>query len=213
MSRDWVDWHAPYDEPGSRLQRRLALVQQRFAEALDRCAPSPPGPIRVISMCAGQGRDVIDVLAAHARRADVVARLVELDERNVAVARSAAARHGLDQVDVVHGDASTSGAYAGAVPADVILACGIFGNVSDEDIARTVAFTPALCAPHATVIWTRHREAPDLTPAIRTWFERAGFQEEAFDAPAHTSFSVGTHRLARHPDPFEPGVRLFTFLR
>jgi hypothetical protein len=35
------------------------------------------------------GRDVIGVLAGHPRRDDVRARLVELDERNVAVARQA----------------------------------------------------------------------------------------------------------------------------
>ena len=34
------------------------------------------------------------------------------------------------------GDASTTSAYRGAVPADLVLACGIFGNVSDEDIQR-----------------------------------------------------------------------------
>ncbi|GHD35622.1 hypothetical protein GCM10010335_31060 [Streptomyces galbus] len=32
-------------------------------------------------MCAGQGRDLIGVLAGHPRRDDVRARLVELDEK------------------------------------------------------------------------------------------------------------------------------------
>jgi hypothetical protein len=33
----------------------------------------------VISLCAGQGRDLLGVLADHPRREDVRARLVELD--------------------------------------------------------------------------------------------------------------------------------------
>jgi hypothetical protein len=32
---DWVDWHRPYDEPGSNLARRLAAVQRELRRALD----------------------------------------------------------------------------------------------------------------------------------------------------------------------------------
>ena len=53
---------------------------------------APPGELRVVSMCAGQGRDVIGVLSQHPRRSDVRARLVERDERNVAVALDSASR-------------------------------------------------------------------------------------------------------------------------
>ena len=41
---------------------------------------------------------------------------------------------GLDQIDVVLGDASTTSAYEGMAPADVVLVCGVFANVSDDDI-------------------------------------------------------------------------------
>ena len=75
MSRDWREWHTAYDGD-TPLTQRLAIVQARIADALD---AAPPGPIRVISMCAGQGRDLLGVLADHPRRADVRARLVELD--------------------------------------------------------------------------------------------------------------------------------------
>ena len=58
--RDWRAWHEAYDDPGSQLARRLAAVQARIADALD---TAPPGPLRAVSMCAGQGRDLIPVLA------------------------------------------------------------------------------------------------------------------------------------------------------
>ena len=70
---DWTEWHKPYDDPDSRLARRLAVVQEHLGRALD----ERTGPVRLISMCAGQGRDVIPVLATHARRGDVTALLVE----------------------------------------------------------------------------------------------------------------------------------------
>jgi hypothetical protein len=142
----------------------------------------------------------------------VVARLVELDERNVEIARAAAREAGLDGVQVVAGDAGISDAYEGAVPADLVLVCGVFGNVTDADVARVIERLPELCAPGATILWTRHRFPPDLTPAIRGWFERCGFDEIGFDAPEGAFFSVGAHRMRGATRPLERGVQLFRFV-
>jgi hypothetical protein len=207
--RDWQEWHQEYDQPGSPLHRRLQIVQALIAEAFDRV---PPGPIRAVSLCAGQGRDLLGVLADHPRRGDVAARLVELDPRNAEAARAAALDAGLAAVEVVTGDAGSSDAYVGAVPADLVVACGIFGNVSDDDIAGTIAALPQLCAPSATVLWTRHRHPPDATPAIRDRFATAGFTELAFVAPPDTHFSVGAHQLTAPPQALVPGTRYFEFL-
>ena len=140
--------------------------------------------IRIISLCAGQGRDVIDVLAAHPRMGEVEALLVDLDPALVEFARRRAAEAGLgDRVRVEQGDASVCRSVAGFVPADLVLMCGIFGNVSGEDIAATIRALPAFCRPGANVVWTRHRRPPDATPGIRAQFAEAGFTEIAFDAP------------------------------
>ncbi|MGI8983392.1 MAG: SAM-dependent methyltransferase [Acidimicrobiales bacterium] len=205
-ARDWLDWHGDYDRAGSRLALRLEAVQAQVAGALDRAAP---GPLKVVSMCAGQGRDLLGVLAGHPRCSDVEARLVELDPRNVERARAAARHAG---VEVVEGDASTTSAYEGAVPADVVLVCGVFGHASDDDIRRIVEHLPTLCGPGATVIWTRGGHERDLRPAIRVWFADAGFEEMAFTAADAGGWGVGAHRLVAEPRPFEAGVRLFTFL-
>jgi hypothetical protein len=202
--RDWHGWHEAYDDPASSLARRLAIVQDGIRAALDRC---PPGPVRAVSVCAGQGRDLLGVLADHPRAPDVRARLVELDERNVAAAREVAS----SRVEVVAGDAALSDAYLGGVPADVVLICGVFGNVSDSDVERTVRLAPQLCAPGATVIWTRHRRAPDLTPSVRRWFVEARFEEVSFDAPPESAAAVGVARYAGAPVALRPGERFFTF--
>ena len=108
--------------------------------------------------------------------------------------------------------------YAGAVPADIILACGIFGNISEEDIRRTVEQLPSLSAPGATVIWTRgqRRDATIARTNARTiceWFVAAGFEELAFVEPENETFRVGAHRLIAEPRPFERSVRMFEFFR
>jgi hypothetical protein len=207
--KDWVEWHARYDDPGSALSARLRHVQARLSAAIDQ---APAGPVRLVSLCAGQGHDVIGVLADHPRRGEVAAVLVEADPRNAALARQRAAEAGLGQVEVRQADASRVGQFADALPASVLLLCGIFGNVSDSDIRRTATAAASLCAPGATVIWTRHRRPPDVTPRVREWFTAAGFDELGFDAiDGSAGVSVGAARL-RAPGPAVlPAEPLFTF--
>ncbi len=207
---DWLEWHQGYDDPSSALSARLEVVRGHLARALD---SAPAGQVRLVSLCAGQGRDVLGVLPQHPRRADVRALLVELDARNAEVARKGAAAAGLTQVEVRQADAGLVSSYEDLLPAHLLLLCGIFGNIADADIQRTAASAPALCAPGATVIWTRHRRSPDLTPKIRAWFADAGFEELAFD-PAEGSnlTSVGVNRLILDNGTTVPNERLFTFL-
>lgn len=205
---DWLGWHDPYADPDTPLSRRLRVVQGHIRSWL---VSHPDRDLRVVSACAGQGRDLLEVLAADPDAARVSARLVELDPRNADAAERSARASRIENVEVVRGDAGRVGAYLGALPADLVLMCGVFGNVSDEDVRRTVSALPQLCSPEATVIWTRSRRAPDLTPQIRRWFAEAGFAEVTFDAPDDVLFSVGVHRFAGEPQPPQAALRLFEF--
>jgi len=69
-----------------------------------------------------------------------------------------------------------------------------------------------LCAPGATVVWTRHRRPPDATPELRRRFTAAGFEEVAFSGPENAVFGVASFRFVGEPEPFRPHVRLFTFV-
>jgi hypothetical protein len=206
---DWVAWHDFYDDPSSGLSARLRVVTSHLAQAVD---AAPAGPVSVVSLCAGQARDVIGALSGHPRRDDVRAVLIEADPRNAALARGSAARQALTNVEVREADAGTVTSFADALPADVLLLCGIFGNLSDDDVRHTVKAAPALCRRGGTVIWTRNRRAPDLTQPIRAWFAEGGFDEVAFDALGDDAMTcVGAGRLARPSAAGPPGDRLFTF--
>ncbi len=113
--RDWYAWHAFYDNPRSAMSRRLSWVQDQIRAALDN---APAGPVRAISLCAGQRRDVVGALVGHPRRGDVTARPVELDPRNTAFAAAA----DLDNIEVVTGDAALARQYADMVPAELVVA-------------------------------------------------------------------------------------------
>ncbi|XVV14373.1 class I SAM-dependent methyltransferase [Actinoplanes sp. CA-131856] len=191
MTKDWVQWHEEYDIPGSSLARRLAVVQDHLRAAL---GPAP----KVISMCAGDGRDILPLLPAEGR-----ALLVEWDP---ALARRA---RGGTNVSVRNEDAGTIDAYLSFAAADIVLACGVFGNVSPGDVRRTIEALPMLLTPGGQVIWTR---AGDESTYVRACFAESGFDEVAFTEPADARFRVGTHRLSAAPTPPIPGTRLFRFL-
>jgi hypothetical protein len=206
---DWWEWHRQYDTPGSPLQIRTVVVHRRIREFLD---SRGPGLVRIVSPCAGQGRELLPVIASHPRRPEVRARLVELDARNVADACDAVEALRLDwNVDVVRADASVTDAYTGAVPADLVVMCGIFGCIDDADAQNTVELLPGLCASDATVVWTLQPEQIERAEQIRLWLEESGFREQSFESPRSDASWVGVNRFAGAVRPLKRGVRLFTF--
>lgn len=212
---DWVAWHRAYDDPDSSLARRLVVVRRRIAEALDELGSRAQ---RVLSLCAGDGRDLLPVLALRplaARPPDggPGAVLVEKDPALAAGARRRARVHGLSAVRVVVGDAGDPATFADFLPADLLLLCGIFGNVSRQDIVTTVAAVPAMLAPGGRVVWTCGARDPDPRPAVRQLFVEAGLTETSFDGDPET-FGVGTaHLPSAVPRPQPLPAALFTFLR
>ena len=234
MDSHWVRWHEAYEDTSSGLSRRLRGVQSMLGAALDGRPPAAPVPapapddptsaldtnpehIRIVSLCAGQGRDVIDVVATHPRGPEVSALLVELDPALAAFARARAAAAGAgvaERIRIVEGDASLARTYADAdaIPADIVLVCGVFGNMSPADITRTIQAMRGFCVPGGQVVWTRHRRPPDLTPAIRADFAATGFTELGFEAPEGTVMAIGRHRLDEATIPFDPDQVLFEFV-
>lgn len=207
---DWQAWHAPYADDSSPLARRRRVIQSHIRAWFD---ARPKAPVRVVSACAGDGRDLLEVLAERAATNQVSATLVELDPRNAAAAQAYAQDVGLEGIEVRCTDAGLSDAYVGAVPADLMLLCGLFGNISDADVTGTIAALPQLCAPDATVIWTRSRREPDLTSTIRRWLADRSFDEAAFTAPDGALFTVGVHVFGGQSEPLRLGEVWFRFVR
>jgi hypothetical protein len=206
---NWDRWHREYDSPTSSLSRRLEVVQRDLRRAL-----ASPGVRRLTTLCAGEGRDVLPVLAEHP---DVTALLVELDPTLSDRARATAAALGLSRVEVRIADAGATDTYLHVPPADVLTACGVFGNISTADVRRTIATLPSLLSPAGVVIWTRGRtdDGGDPSVEVRGCFARNGFTELSFTSPTDARFRVGVHQRtpgATAP-PLRPGGRLFTFIQ
>jgi hypothetical protein len=205
--RNYLSWHDQYDDPDSPLAWRLGVVRRLINGHLDRS----DGPQRVLSLCAGDGRDIIGVLQTRPDADRVAATLVEVLPELVSRARNSAA--GLP-VDVLEGDAGEIATFADAVPVDLLLLVGIFGNIAQDDIERTVRAASSLCRPGATVLWSRSRERGDLNGLIRGWFAECGFTELVYETyPKELQPSVGAVRYDGPAVDTPSSGRLFTFIR
>jgi hypothetical protein len=212
---DWSEWLEAYDDPASSLSQRLVAVREQLRRVL---AARGGQPTQLVSICSGDGRDTLPVIAASDAHVEAV--LVELDDSLGAAARRDADRRRLGHVDVRRTDAGSLDSFDGVPPADVFMACGVFGNITDDDLERTVQTLPQLLAANAAVIWTRGRPKTDPTrhdgdPAdmVRAVFARHGFDEEAFIRPDDADYRVGVHRFVGTPQQPTPGARMFRFMR
>ncbi len=210
---DWRAWHQDYDDPDSPVSHRLVAVRSRLASVLD----AGSGPLRLLSLCCGDARDTIPVVAGSDRSVSVT--LVELDPGLAGQAGEAAAAAGVE-VDVRVGDAGDPASYADVLPVDVLLLVGVLGNVSDEDVRTTIAAAASMVEPGGVVIWSRSNrfrttathDVPDPALWVRGLFEEAGFDTLEYVVPADEAWRLGVGRL-RTPSSAALPERLFGFIR
>lgn len=206
--RDYQQWHRQYDDPASGLSWRLAQARGYLRDELDRTN----GPRHVVSAGSGDGRDLLGVLSGRPDADRVHATLIEFDPQIADDARTASAD--LPRVTVRTADAGHTEAYRDAVPADIVLLVGVFGNVSDADLDRTIDATPQLCAAGALLVWSRSIGDVDRNDGVAARFAGLGFDEldyAAFDGAQRPA--LGALRFTGEPRALVAGRRLFTFVR
>ena len=140
-------------------------------------AEAPAGPVTVLSICGGQGRELIGALEDHPRRDDVRGRFVELDADNTAFASRWAAEAGLTGLEIVTADASLGASYDGLAPADLVVISGVFGHLSTSDRLHLIDFTRQLCHPGAGIVWTSHLSNDGPAEWLRRAFLERRFEE------------------------------------
>jgi len=208
MDWDWKEWHHEYDDPGSELSQRSRLVQEQVAATV---FALPPGPVTVVSICGGQGRELIGGLEHTDRRDDVGGRLVELDAANVVVAREHADAMGLSGLEIRQADASISNSYAGLPRADLVVLSGVFGHLSLKDRRSTIGFLPQICRTGATVLATTYEVQPERTTELREIFSSVGFTETGWAVTPANTFGLLVERFDGEERQLETDARLFRF--
>jgi hypothetical protein len=208
--RDYVEWHKKYDDPSSPSSLRLRMIQAMLTKVLAANA----GPLRLLSLAAGDARDILDVLEQ--RPADVpriAGRMIEILPELVATAQSRIAAIG-SPLEMVEDDAGDPQNLIGHIPADVVLLIGIMGNVSDDDDDYLADVVASFCAPGALMIWSRGHDNVEMVRRIRGRLADAGFVDQRFWPVPNGTYGLGTARWPDKPTPPLPMDRkLFTFIR
>ena len=141
----------------------------------------------------------------------VEAVLIELDQALADQARATAAAARLRNVEVRHADAGDPASSRDALPVDVLMLCGIFGNLEPPTVRGIVRRVPALVASGGYVIWTRGSdEREDHRAEIRRWFIELGMPEVSFEG-APERFGVGVKEIRTSTGEPVGHERLFTF--
>ncbi len=208
--KNWEEWHEKYDDESSDLSERLKIVRNEIKKALPE---SIEAKFRILDICAGDGRDLIPVLKEYSHHELVEARLIEMNQVLGSKARATAQTVGLKNIEVVIGDAARTDSYLSIVPANLILLCGVFGNIWDEDVEKIITALPEFCKRGSKVIWTRNRREPDMTPRIRKLFSNNGFSEVKFVTPEGNTYAVGVSEYKQQPLPYKGDRSLFSFIR
>jgi hypothetical protein len=211
MDKDWVRFHDLY-ATWPPLQSRLRIVREQVAAAI---AAAPAGPIRMLSLCAGDGRDLLGVLTDHPRSADVHACLVESNAD--LVARGDATLSQLDlpaTVRFLHADATRADTYLAIAPADIVIAAGVFGNLPHESSARLVRSLRSLCKTGGAVIWThktRDRADEYIVALLLQFFRDGGFRQQKLARTDPPGFLVASHTFLEQQEPLIITETLFEF--
>jgi hypothetical protein len=206
--QQWYSWHAQYDDLESSQIDRLEAVQDCLIRAFD---TAPPGPLRAVSICSGQSRDLLPVLIHHPRGGDASVRMVELDPLNASFLHGALGSTQLKDVDVVVTDAGITDVYLGAVPADLLLLGGVFANITLADASRTVTALTHMCRPGATVVWTSYGPRLDDAGEVLALFETSSFERVELQRDADGQYVVAAHRYVGPARALSPGQRFFRF--
>jgi hypothetical protein len=205
----WNGWpERAYQQDPYR--QRLSAVQDRLAECLDQ---APVGPVRIISVCAGDGRDAISVLTTHPRRHDVSAWLIEQDQRSVLDGSRRAARVGLaNTVTFLNGDATDYATYQRIAPADIVLLCGVWGHVPTLERIPLVRALTALCKTRGVVIWTRGvSKGLERLHEIQSVFAASSWEQSRVSFTSDKKWAVVIQRYLALPIPLPSSGRIFHF--
>jgi len=168
---NWSGWpELAYERP--KYRERLRVFQEQIAECLDQ---APHGPLRILSMCVGDGRDVIGVLQSHWRRKEVEAYLVELNGQSVSEGIKHAKASGLGNVvKFIHADATDYSTYKNLAPCDIVLVCGVWGHVPANDRAKLIHALASFCKPGGNVIWSlKTSKGEHRLAEVRSQFDHA----------------------------------------
>lgn len=216
MSHNWSGWHGQYDDPRSTLIHRAQLTHRALHQAIDLAPGGAQDPLYLVSICAGEGRDLLPVLAAPRTERRISATLIEIDRSIASVLSASLKSLGLSNASVRIADAGLADSYMDLPPAHILLVSGVFGNIADVDVKTTVEALPTFLVADGLVVWTRSRRSAELDASqyVQACFAERGFECVGSDVTPDGTFRVAVDRIANRAARQEGApcnTRMFVF--
>jgi hypothetical protein len=209
---DWAKWHDNY-KVSPALKERLSIVRKHLSKC---CISLPKGSIKIISICSGDGRDLLGLMEYHPRKQDVSALLVENNEELVDTGRKSIHEAGFEtQLKLVLSDATLFSTYDNYCPANIVLFSGVFGNVRVEETPNIIRNLRSLCNTDSYIIWTRHCRVNNglkHIEFIRNQFTENDFEETYYEQTADGTFIIGTNKFCGNKIDLSAETKLFDFV-
>jgi hypothetical protein len=209
---DWTHWYKHYDAT-PRIQARLRVVRRQIIDFVNEC---PAGPITIVSVCSGDGRDLVGALADHPRRNDVVAWLLDTHAETLDRGKGAATAAGLErQFHFLLADAARADSYRDIVPVDLVLISGVLGHLRPDGVSGLLGALPMLCKAGGCVILNRgmlFNDGRRQVPAIRELLRNTGFVERDYEVTSADGFACLWARFTGPAQPLDTKRVLFEFV-
>ena len=192
------NWHLNHNDMNSTPYKRNKDEQN----LIKTCLNSIKNNVNIISICSGQARDILPILAGKKDNNKINTYLIDTDLECLEYADNYAKENKIPNVHLINKNAGLRETYNDIPQADIIIICGVFGHLSLLDIKSTISFIKHLLNENGFVIWSRHKFDNDISEDIKNIFKELNFNELAFVSPEDEPYTLGLHVVDGKTDIF-----------
>lgn len=203
---DWHTWNDHYDNADSELSKRLNKVKEYLKNTLLNIEIPT-----VLNICSGQGKDILESMVELDKDAEVY--LIDTNTNSLNAAINFAKTNNIGTITFINEDASHTSTYKKYdIPkSNIVLACGLFGHLNQEDSYGLVDFLKTQIKANGTVIWTKNIENDSISN-LRKYFIDNNFEEISYFGPEGSPWAVVCNKYIGEEFDLSKEYKIFNFI-
>ena len=209
-SDKWTEWHEEaYNDINSLPYQRTEIVKDLINKYLSEIDKD----IVVISIGAGQSRDILPVLIGRKDNDRITTYLIDTDIECLNYAKNYAKDNNIINVHIVDMDGSLVKNYKDIPKADLIIFCGMMTQKNTDEVKKLANNIKLICNKDAQIIWSRHGYDKDYSTPFRNVFNENFYKELDFYISHKEPFFICRNIIMSNPLNIETkkDVKIFIF--
>jgi len=209
-SDKWTEWHEEaYNDINSLPYQRTEIVKDLINKYLSEIDKN----IVVISIGAGQSRDILPVLIGRKDNDRITTYLIDTDIECLNYAKNYAKDNNIINVHIVDMDGSLVKNYKDIPKADLIIFCGMMTQKNTDEVKNLANNIKLICNEDAQIIWSRHGYDGDYSTPFRNVFNENSYKELDFYISHKEPFFICRNIMMPNPINIETekDVKIFIF--